>query len=190
MLDFEELGLDEEQAKALKALLEEKDSEVKALQRDLKLAKGTWKKDYPRAWLAYEKGRLDLSGVYTDEEIKAALRAKEEELAELGVSVPGADQPPAAAAPPDKEPGKRSEPSGSGDAEPTGAFGTPQAGGQAPTTRNLLQEALEALKGDTEADRLRYYGIVREMNEKGHAEDLRQLNEFLSAPPIRQRIPA
>ena len=180
MPDLEELlaSLDEGDAAAIRDKLEEAEQAKQQLaikDRDLKLAKGELRKRFPRAWKAYELGELDLGKVIEDSEIEKLMKGKEEVLARLGV--PLVDEP----GEPVTQPVAQSEPS------PTEAFGTPVAPSGPPPSRNLVQDFLEAMKGETDTDRANMVTALAEMNQRGAKDEIRQLADMISGPPIIPR---
>ena len=173
--------LDEDDAKAIRAALGEKDDLLKAkarAERDLSLATDDGLKErYPRAWRAYQKKRLDFGDTTDPEQVTAILKAKEEELAELGVpageATPQTQAPPVVAGTPAPDPGE--------------VFGTPVSGGAPSVARNLTQEFLESMKADTPTDRNRMADIIAEMNAKGAQDEIEKLVDILNARPIISR---
>jgi hypothetical protein len=156
--------------------------------RDLKLkTDATLKERYPRALRAYEKGRLRLTDDMDEAAMLEALKDKEEELAELGVSV----EPVAPAATPEGEdvPVKPVE-----DDDPakalSGARGAGSPGGQ---PRDLVAEWADAMKGTTKHDRAKANAILVELNNFGQKNPERaqqmmdQINSYLEARPIPTR---
>jgi hypothetical protein len=173
--------LDEDDAKAIREALAEKDDLLKAkarTERDLRLATDSKLKDsYPRAFRAYEMKELDFGDAISESDVLAILKTNEEKLAKLGVPVsltPPAETPPVAAA---------AEPA----PDPAAAFGTPVAGGTPAGSRNLPQEFLESMKADSSVDREKMVEIVGEMNKKGARDQVEQLVDVLNARPIINR---
>lgn len=173
--------LDEEDAEAIRQELAEKDAlakEKKRAERDLKLVSDdALKERFPRAWRAYQKKRLDLGDALEPDEVIAALKAKEEELAELGV--PASDAPPPTQI---QTPGAEGD-GGEGAVDPAEAWGTPVAGGQPSGARNLTQEFLESMKAESSTDRAKMAEVVGLMND-GKREEIERLVDTLNAPPI------
>ena len=189
MADLKDIlaSLDEDDAAAIRAEIENRDMAIKLKDRDVLLATNDKLIDrYPRAWKAYKKGRLKFGDDALDEEsIAAILKDKEEELAELGVPLPKSEFSDAETAPAQATQEEAEE-------DPAAAFNQPIQPTTSPRGRNLLAEAMESLKGNTQADRDKYISLVAEMNAKAKSDpniqkDLRSLTEMLSAPPIPQR---
>jgi hypothetical protein len=165
--------LDEEDAKTIRAAMEEKDAlarDKERLARDLKLATDTGLREkFPRAFMAYDKKMLDLGNALSEEEITAQFKAKEAELVALGVPIstpPTATAQPAAATetPPD----------------PAAAFGTPVGGPATPSAaRNLEAEFDEKMKSADPTDRLGLIEIINDMSK----DERERVTERLSAPP-------
>lgn len=175
--------LDEDDAKAIRDALAEKDDRLKALsrtERDLRLATDTkLRESYPRAFRAYELKELDFGDATSEDDILGMLKTQEEKLARLGVPISVESQ---AAAPVETA----SEPA----PDPAAAFGTPVAGGQPSGARNLPQEFLESMKADTPIDREKMAEIIGEMNVKGAKDQIEQLVDVLNARPIEGRTVA
>lgn len=165
--------LDEDEAKAIRQALEEKDALVRdkeRLARDLRLATDTGMREkFPRAFIAYDKKMLDLGNALTEEEITAQFKAKEAELVALGVPI---SPPPAATAQPAAAP--ETPP------DPAAAFGTPVGGPATPSAaRNLEQEFDEKMKSADPNDRFTLMEIIDEMSKDERERVINRLN----APP-------
>jgi hypothetical protein len=174
MSELEELlaDLDPDKAEAIKQKLAKAEANERALaekERDLKLATGTFKKDYPRAWRAYEKGKLNLKDALTDEAIVAALRDKEDELAELGVPLSVETEP--VSAPPATSPVEE-------------AFGEPVNAGGPPKGRNYVSEYMDAMNGSTIHDQAKANKILVELNKLRRKDDIEEITRRLEARPI------
>jgi hypothetical protein len=173
--------LDDDDAKTIREALAEKDNLIKAkarAERDLRMVSDDGLKErFPRAWRAYQKKRLDLGETVDAEEVIALLKAKEEELADLGVP---AGEAQAQGSSSDAQPASAE----SAAPDPAAAFGAPVAGGQPSGSRNLTQEFLESMKADTPIDRDKMAEIIGEMNTKGAKDQIEQLVDVLNARPI------
>lgn len=171
--------LDEDEAKAIRQALEEKDSLVRdkeRLARDLRLATDTGLREkFPRAFIAYDKKMLDLGDALTEEEITTQFKAKEAELVALGVPI---SAQPAAAAPSDGGTQPAATPDASPD--PAAAFGTPVGGPSAPSAaRNLEAEFDEKMKSADPNDRFSLMEIIDDMSK----DERERVTNRLNAPP-------
>lgn len=178
MSELEELlaDLDPDKAEAIKQKLAKAEANERALaekERDLKLATGTFKKDYPRAWKAYEKGRLNLKDALTDDEIVAALRDKENELAELGVPLTSETDDSASPTTPAQASSPVEE-----------AFGEPVNAGGPPKGRNYVAEYMDAIGGSTIHDQAKANTILVELNKLRRKDDIEEITRRLEARPI------
>jgi len=84
---------DEEAQAELKKLYSDRDKAVETQKqlrdRDKKIANDpSFREKFPRAMAAYDKGRLALPDDPSDEALSAALKAKEDELIDIGFEVP------------------------------------------------------------------------------------------------------
>jgi len=170
--------LDEDDAKAIRDALAEKDDLVKQnarTARDLRLATDSKLREaYPRAFRAYELKELDFGEAITEDEVLALLKTNEAKLAKLGVPISTEPLVVAAASATEPEPAP----------DPAAAFGTPVAGGTPAASRNLTQEFLESMKADTPIDREKMAEVIGEMNSKGARDQIEQLVDVLNARPI------
>ncbi len=187
--------LDEEDAKAIRDAMAEKDSilHAKALaERDLKLATDKTLRDrYPRTIRAYQDKLLDLGETVDQDELVAVLKREEEKLAKLGVPIQepepeGENEAASQKTPLVGEEGNTETPPAP---DPAQAWGTPPSGGGAGPSapRSLTQEFLECMKTDSGPDRDRMVDILGEMNAKGLQSEIEQLVDMLNASPIVTR---
>jgi hypothetical protein len=169
-------SLDDDDRKAIEDALAEKDQLIKEkgrTERDLRLATDAkLRQTYPRAFKAYERRRLDFGDATTDAEVTAILKAKGEELAELGVPI--GEPAPAGAAPVDAQ---VPEPA----PDPAAAFGIPVGGGQPAGSYNATQVFLESMKADSPTDRAQMVEAMVELNKKGARDEIDQLTEMLGS---------
>jgi len=183
--------LEEDDPDAAKALREqlstaagEKDQLAKQLaskNRELKLATDkSFRERYPRALMVFDRGKLQLPDDLDDAGLIKALAEKEEELADLGVPMPAAG----ASASGDKTPAKTEEPGG----DPAESWGEPVGGSPRTTEKDPVKDYWEALRGTTNADRLKAFQAITELNRQGEqrpegklwelAKQMEEVDEF------------
>ncbi len=169
-------GLDDAQAEAIREALEKANVLAKdnaKLQRDLKVRQDIGLRDkFPRAYLALEKSRFELGDAVEDKDVLAAFQAKEQELEDLGVPIPGAAAPQVPPTP-----------------DPAASFGPAMGAAPAPQARDYVTEFMTAIRGTTNEDRERAAVILNEMNKIAERdpkmrEDIEELNARVSGKPI------
>lgn len=175
---------DEEAQNEIKSRFQATQAASSKAQRELKLKTDPKMKErYPRALLAYEKGKLVFDDDVSEEDMANILRDKEEELAELGVPLPGAKRTETITT------GKQTDASQDGDDEgdegdPALALGTPKGasspGGEA---RDLVNEFFEHLNGPTLHDQANAYRILVELQKPENRDRIAEVTERLSAKP-------
>lgn len=181
---------DEEAQEQLKAAYADLQQQNAAKDRDLKLKTDKSLRDkYPRALRAYDLNKLQFDGDLDDDGLAAALKAKEEELAELGVPLtPVVESEKPKAETEEKEEEEvpvqvKEDPAQalSGEAAVSSPAGQP---------RDHVYEYLELVtKGTTQHDQAKANQILIELqNVKGGDEKLRQITRALESPPINLKF--
>ena len=178
---------DPDLAEKFKAKFTEKDEALARTQaiaaRDSKVQKEQAKlaQKFPRAMSAFQKGRLSLPDDPSDEALVEALKAKEEELEDLGVPIPGAAPTPIV---PDEE------------EDPAAAWGDDIGTGRGEnTTADLFNQVKDLAESGEQYDRLEIIAKISEMNAKaqqsGDFSQLDGLNQHFGPKyPVTKSPPA
>ena len=147
--------LAEEFKKYTEGITSEADKKVGVAARDAKVAReqAALAKKFPRAMLvAYPKGKLILPDDTSDEALIAALKEKEEELADMGVPIPGGGAPPT---PPAE------------DTDGSSAWGEDPATGRGGVeVRDILNETLALAERNGPGDRLDIIANIAQMTQE------------------------
>jgi len=163
---------DGEAAEAIKAELLSAQTRAAKAERDLKITKPELREKFPRAMAAYDKGRVTLPDNPSDDALFEYLKNKEEEYADLGVPIPGVQNPVV-------------EPTD--DYDPADSFGSPVAGGAPAPKRDYVREVVEAIKTNTSDGREKAAQLLTELNvqEGFQSPKIEEITRRLNAKPIR-----
>ncbi len=156
------------------------------MDRDAKVAKEQAKlaQKFPRAMTAYQKGRLALPDDPSDDALVAALKAKEEELEDLGVPASPAPLIDAARGRDDDE------------EDPAGVWGQDISSGRGDTTtQDLNRQIIELAESGDHGSRLDIIAKVAALNAEATRTDdwskLDALNQYFGAKyPVTKAPPA
>jgi len=163
---------DEEAQEQLVKALAEKDQRISSAERDLKLKTDkALRERYPRAFRAYDRGKLDLHTL-DDDELVSALEAKENEYAELGVPLSDVVEIEPGAVTPTPDP-----------AQALVGGGATSGPGGAP--RDYVYEIVELMnKGTTVHDQAKWQKMLVELNKEGRKDKIAEITQMLEARPI------
>jgi hypothetical protein len=157
---------DDETAEKIKAAFKAQEDQMAARQakmdRDSKVTKEQAKltQKFPRAMLAFEKGKFVLPDDPSDDALMAALKDKESELEDLGVPVPGAKAEPT-------PPPKAEE-----DSDPAEAWGKDIGSGRnEQTALGLVEKLRDTFTKGEYGSSVEAIGVIGEMLKKGHVDD-------------------
>jgi len=170
---------DPEAAKALQdaltAAATEKETAQKELARktrDYEMATDQkYRERFPRAMMVFDKGKLTLEDGLDQEGLIKALNDKEEELADLGVPIPGT---PAVSAPPTAAKPKAEEPPAE---DPAKSWGEPVGGSPHTPAEDPVKDFWNGLRGSTNKDRTDMADALYALNLMGHGKSDRPDND-------------
>lgn len=192
---------DETVAEQIKAAFEAQqqssEQEKALLARDAKVAKesATLSEKYPRAMIAYSKGRLQLpEDDPSDEALAETLKGKEQELEDLGVPIPSEEKEEPVEKSGEKSGENQSAGEGEADkAKPEDIWGPdPSTGRRDNSVEDALSKARNAIRYDENTDpeqaQQEFITALREMNTNREMDKIEELTDELNSdfdPSIR-----